>query len=153
MDKYELINKLSAVDSILNVIMADIAKCAPIVMDYTDKNRPNKNVDLPLSSIRSRFNKAKQILQLVMEQSQSVEKNEGNGWSKEDEHNLCQLVCLCNLWQDGGKETLLPKRAYEMRQWLRKEFPHAERYKRPLVPIENLTWEQWEEVKNDMCEG
>lgn len=76
-----------------------------------------------------------------------------NEWTDLDDERLGQLVCLCNLWQDGGKETLLPKRAYDIRNWLREKFPNAPRYKRPLVPIENLTWEQWKEVKNDMCEG
>ena len=135
MDKYKLIDSLSAVDSLLNVIMSDIEKCAPIVMDYRNEDRPNK------SSIFVRFRHAKAILQDVMEQFKPDAPS--NGWTEQDEANLCQLVCLCNLWQVGNKTTLLPKRSCEMREWLHAKFPNAERYNRPRVPMELMTWDEW----------
>jgi hypothetical protein len=145
MDKYKLIDSLSAVDSLLNVIMSDIEKCAPIVMDYSNEDRPNK------STVFVRFRHAKAILQDVM--SQFKPDVPSDGWTEQDEANLCQMVCLCNLWQVGNKTTLLPKRSCEMREWLHAKFPNAERYKRPRVPIELMTWDEWvasnEELNNE----
>ena len=136
-----MIDSLSAVDSLLNVIMSDIEKCAPIVMDYCNEDRPSK------SSIIVRFRYAKAILQDVMAKFPS------DGWTEQDEANLSQLVCLCNLWQVGNNTTLLPKRSCEMREWLHAKFPNAERYKRPRVPMELMTWDEWvasnEEFNNE----
>lgn len=137
MTREKLINKLSAVDSLLNVIMSDIEKCAPIVMDK--------------SAVHGRFQYAKAILQTVMDEFKPDISSDV--WTKQDEKNLCQLVCLCNLWQDGDKTTLMPKRSYEMREWLHEKFPNADRYKRPMVPIELMTWDEWvaskEEINNE----
>ena len=145
MTREKLIDSLSAVDSLLNVIMSDIEKCAPIVMDYCNEDRPNK------SSIFVRFRHAKAILQDVMAQFKPDVPS--GGWTEQDEANLSQLVCLCNLWQVGNKTTLLPKRSCEMREWLHAKFPNAERYKRPRVPMELMTWDEWvasnEEFNNE----
>ncbi len=62
MNRTELIDKLSAVDSYLNVIMTDIEKAAPIVMDYCNRERPSK------STVRDRFEFAKKILLEVMDE-------------------------------------------------------------------------------------
>ena len=141
MTREKLIDRLSAVDSLLNVIMSDIEKCAPIVMDYCNEDRPNK------SSVFVRFRHAKAILQSVM--SSCDERNEKDEWTEQDDENLSQLVCLCNLWQVGNKTTLLPKRSCEMREWLHAKFPNAERYKRPRVPMELMTWDEWVSSKED----
>ena len=141
MTREKLIDRLSAVDSLLNVIMSDIEKCAPIVMDYRNEDRPNK------SSVFVRFRHAKAILQTVMEQfKQDVP---SDGWNEQDDANLSQLVCLCNLWQVGNKTTLLPKRSCEMREWLHAKFPNAERYKRPRIPMELMTWDEWVESNKE----
>ena len=62
MKRTELIDKLSAVDSYLNVIMADIEKAAPIVMDYCNPERISK------STVLDRFEYAKKILLEVMDE-------------------------------------------------------------------------------------
>lgn len=59
----DLISKLSAVDSYLNVIIADIEKAAPIVMDYCNRGRTSK------STVRDRFEFAKKILFDVMDEA------------------------------------------------------------------------------------
>ena len=62
-EREDLINKLSAVDSYLNVIMSDIEKAAPIVMDYCNQGRQSK------STVRDRFEYAKKILSDVMNEA------------------------------------------------------------------------------------
>ena len=73
-----------------------------------------------------------------------------SNWTEEDEHNLCELCCLMNLWQEGKREwTFRPHQAYKMREWLHKMFPNAKRWSEPRVPVENMTWEEWIRCKED----
>ena len=65
-------------------------------------------------------------------------------WNEQDEKNYCDLLCLLNCWQDGKSYTLRPKRAYDMRQWLKGRLGWPES-KRP--PIEYLTWEDFLKTK------
>ena len=61
MKRQELIDRLSAADSYLNVIMADIEKLAPIVMNYCNKDRSS-------TTIRDKFERIKDILSDVMDE-------------------------------------------------------------------------------------
>ena len=140
MTREKLIDSLTAVDSLLNSIIAQIEKGAPMLMDYSSYvgGRP----------VRDRFDRAKEILRSVMNQIGPSEPSDA--WTEQDEKNLSMLVCLCNLWQEKNSTTLLPKRACEMREWLHDKFPNAARYKRPRVPIEYMTWDEWVECKTNI---
>lgn len=63
MKRQELINRLSAADSMLNVIMADIERSAPIVMNYCNPSRPMSRID-----VRERFEFVKKMLSYVMDE-------------------------------------------------------------------------------------
>lgn len=61
-------------------------------------------------------------------------------WHDDDRKNYLDLLCYCNMWQMGHAYRPLPKRAYELREWLKRKFGWPEG-KRP--PIEYMTWDEW----------
>ena len=48
-------------------------------------------------------------------------------WTEQDEKNLGTLICLCNFWQEGKIQSLLPHKAAEIRDWLKEKFPQSKR--------------------------